>query len=42
MSREDWPKPPIWSEYLPLIRELLTPEDFEQMLTGAVNLQAGY
>ncbi len=30
MSDEDWPKAPIWPEDLPLIRELLTDEEFEK------------
>ncbi len=27
----DWPKPPIWPEDLPMIRELLTPDEFGQL-----------
>ena len=28
----DWPKPPIRLEYLPLIRELLSPEGYAALL----------
>ncbi len=27
-----WPKPPIWPEDLPLIRELLTDEEYAELL----------
>ena len=33
MSSEDWPKPPIWSKDLPLIRELLTEEEYAELLS---------
>ena len=32
MDTPEWPRPPIRQEYLPLIRELLTPEDYEKLL----------
>ena len=32
MDAPDWPRPPIRSEHLPLIRGLLTPEDYEALL----------
>ena len=32
MPTTEWPKPPIRPEHLPLIRELLTPEDYEKLL----------
>ncbi len=28
----DWPQPPIWPEDLPLIRELLTDEEYAEPL----------
>ncbi len=31
----DWPKPPIWPEDLPLIRELLGDQAFEELLLTA-------
>lgn len=33
---EDWPKPPIWPEYLPLIRQLLTEQENEELLSRLV------
>ncbi len=30
----DWPKPPIWPEDLPLIRELLTDDEYAELLRG--------
>ena len=33
-----WPKPPIWSEDLPPIRELLTEEEFEELLRRMVQV----
>ncbi len=35
----DWPKPPIWPEDLPLIRELLSDEEYAELLRRMV-LQA--
>ena len=32
MSDGDWPKLPIWPEDLPLIRELLTEEQYAELL----------
>ena len=32
MDMPEWPRPPIRPEDLPLIRELLTPEDYEALL----------
>ena len=32
MDMPEWPRPPIRPEYLPLIRELLTPEDYRKLL----------
>ena len=32
MDTTDWPRPPIQPEHLPLIRGLLTPEDYENLL----------
>lgn len=29
---DHWPIPPIWPEDVPLIRELLTPEESERLL----------
>ncbi len=31
----DWPKPPIWIEDLPLIRELLTDEEYAAQAAGS-------
>ena len=38
MCNDDWPKPPIWPEDLPLIRELLTEEEFEKLLSRMVQV----
>ena len=35
---EEWPKPPIWPEDLPLIRELLTDEEYAELLTRTVQV----
>ena len=32
MGTPKWPRPPIHPEHLPLIRELLTAEEYEQLL----------
>ena len=32
MDTTQWPRPPIRPEHLPLIRGLLTPEDYEKLL----------
>ncbi len=32
MDTTDWPRPPIRPEDLPLIRELLTAEEYEKLL----------
>jgi len=32
MRTTDWPRPPIRPEHLPLIRGLLSPEDYEALL----------
>ncbi len=32
MCLQHWPIPPIWPEDVPLIRELLTEEEFEELL----------
>ena len=32
----DWPKPPIWPEDLPLIRDLLTDEEYAELLRRMV------
>ncbi len=34
----DWPKPPIWPDDLPLIRELLTDEEYAELLRRAVQV----
>ncbi len=34
----DWPKPPIWPEDLPLIRELLTDEEYAELLRRMVQV----
>ena len=34
----DWPKPPIWPEHLPLIRELLTDEEYAELLRRLVQV----
>ena len=34
----DWPLPPIWPEDLPLIRELLTPEECAALLRRTVQV----
>ena len=36
MRLDDWPKPPIWPEDLPLIRELLTDEEYAELLRRMV------
>ncbi len=36
MSHDDWPKPPIWPDDLPLIRELLTDEEYAELLRRMV------
>ena len=33
-----WPKPPIWAEDLPLIRELLTNEEYAELLKRMVQV----
>jgi len=42
----DWPRPPIQPEHLPLIRGLLSPEDYEKLLkrievSGRLNSRRG-
>ncbi len=32
----DWPKPPIWPKDLPLIRELMTDEEYAELLRRMV------
>ena len=39
MPHPDWPIPPIWPEHLPLIRELLSPRVFQQLLEEHPELQ---
>ena len=34
----DWPKPPIWPEDLPLIRELLTDEKYAELLKRMIQV----
>ena len=34
----DWPKPPIWPEDLPLIRELLTDDEYAELLRRMVQV----
>ena len=34
----DWPKPPIWPEDLPLSRELLTDEEYAELLKRMVQV----
>ena len=34
----NWPKPPIWPEDLPLIRELLTDEEYAEVLRRMVQV----
>ena len=38
MSLEDWPKPPIWPDDLPLIRDLLTDEEYAELLRRMVRV----
>ena len=33
----NWPKPPIWPEDLPLIRQLLTEEEYEDLLRRLIH-----
>ncbi len=33
-----WPKPPIWPEDLPLIRELLADEEYAELLKRMVHV----
>ena len=35
---DDWPKPPIWPDDLPLIRKLLTPEEYAELLRRMVQV----
>ena len=41
MRLDDWPKPPIWPEDLPLIRELLTDEEYAELLKRMVHVVRG-
>ena len=34
----DWPMPPIWPEDLPLIRQLLTDEEYAELLRRIVQI----
>ncbi len=38
MCHDDWPKPPIWPGDLPLIRELLTDEEYAELLRRMVQV----
>ena len=38
MRLDDWPKPPIWSEDLTLIRELLTEEEYAELLRRMIQV----
>ncbi len=38
MCYDDWPKPPIWPEDLPLIHELLTDEEYAEVLRRVVQV----
>ncbi len=38
MGYDNWPKPPIWPEDLPLIRELLTEEEYAELLRRMVQV----
>ncbi len=38
MCYQSWPKPPIWPEDLPLIRELLTDEEYADLLGRMVQV----
>ncbi len=38
MLPENWPKSPIWPEHLPLIRELLTDEEYAELLRRTVRV----
>ena len=38
VCHEVWPKPPIWPEDLPLIRELLTDEEYAELLRRMVQV----
>ncbi len=38
MSQQPWPIPPIWPEDLPLICELLTDEEYAELLRRMVQV----
>ena len=38
MDHRDWPIPPIWPDDLPLIRELLTEEEYAELLRRMVQV----
>ena len=38
MCYQNWPIPPIWPEDLPLIRELLTEEEYPELLRRMVQV----
>ncbi len=38
MCLDDWPKPPIWPDGLPLIRKLLTDEEYAELLRRMVQV----
>ncbi len=38
MCDEEWPRPPIWPEDLPLIRQLLTDEEYAELLRRMVQV----
>ncbi len=38
MYHDNWPKPLIWPEDLPLVRELLTEEEYAELLRRMVQV----
>ncbi len=41
MCYDNWPLPPIWPDDLPLIRELLTDDEYAELLRRMVQLLPG-
>ncbi len=41
MTLPDWPQPPIWPEDLPLIRELMTEDEYAELCQRLSQLPDG-